>query len=85
MRYSDVDLLGHTNNVRYLVWALDRIDLDELRAHPVKEVSINFNHEVRPGETVELGRVRVENPEGVTYYFEGKTGGRQAFSVKIDI
>ena len=85
VRYSDVDLLGHTNNVRYLVWALDRIDLDELRAHPVKEVSINFNHEVRPGETVELGRVRVENPEGVTYYFEGKTGGRQAFSVKIDI
>ena len=85
VRYSDVDLLGHTNNVRYLVWALDRIDMDELRAHPVKEVSINFNHETRPGDTVELGKVRVETPEGVSYYVDGKTGGRQAFSIRIDI
>ena len=85
VRYSDVDLLGHTNNVRYLVWALDRIDMDELRVHPVKEVSINFNHETRPGDTVELGKVRVETPEGVSYYVDGKTGGRQAFSIRIDI
>ena len=28
--YSDIDVLGHTNNARYVVWAMDSIDYGEV-------------------------------------------------------
>ena len=78
--YSDVDLLGHTNNARYVAWAMDALDPDFVSAHPVKEVTLNFNRETRPGERVvmRLG----EMPDGA-FYAEGIVEGRQAFSARL--
>ena len=79
VRYSDVDFLGHTNNVRYVVWAMDCLDFDELRERPVREVSVNYSHEVRAGERVQIWRHRKEN----TVWFDLKTAGTQAVSICI--
>ena len=78
--YADVDLQGHTNNARYMVWAMDCLDYAETSVRPVREVRIQFNHETLAGEEVVLYRFR----DGDTYYVEGKAGDRQAFCARID-
>ena len=77
--YSDVDVNGHTNNARYLVWAMDVLDYDFIVNNPVKDVRINFNSETRPGDTVGLYRA---DADGRTYV-EGRTGGKSAFCVEL--
>ena len=77
--YSDVDMNGHTNNARYLVWAMDVLDYDFAVNNPVKDVKINFNNETRPGETVELFKAESEGK----IYVEGKVGDKSAFCVEL--
>ena len=75
VEYSDVDIQGHTNNARYVLWAFDCIGLDTLVNRCVKEFSVNFNHETLPGQEVEL-RLFQEEEE---YFIEGLCEGRQVF------
>ena len=79
--YSDVDMLGHTNNARYMVWAMDALGYEAASAGVVRDVCINFNRETHPGETVELFRVAAG--EGKTFFVEGRVGGKSAFTVKF--
>ncbi len=86
VEFSDVDLLGHTNNARYVVWAMDCIDFDELRTHPVKDLTVNFIHETRSGEEISLEKLRLENEDGsITYFIDGKLADKAVFSVKINM
>ena len=78
--YSDIDFLGHVNNARYMVWAMDCLDPRLADTRCPKDVVINFNKEVRPGDTVELYRFQEQD----TYYIEGKVEGRQSFIVKLE-
>lgn len=78
--YSDVDIIGHTNNARYMVWAMDCMDYGTASSALVKDVRINFNKETTPGEAVQLYRCRV----GGTFYIEGKAEGRSCFCAQID-
>ena len=48
--YSDIDFVGHTNNARYVVWAMDSIDQEFASTHQVSEVAVNFNRETRLGD-----------------------------------
>ena len=73
--YSDVDLNGHTNNARYLVWAMDVLDYDFVIKNPVRDVRINFNSETRPGDVVELYRADADG----RIYIEGKVDERFVF------
>lgn len=77
--YSDLDLLGHTNNVRYVVWALDCLPLEDAEK-PLKDLYINYNKETTHGQKVELFRLRQEN----TWYVEGRVDGKPCFVVKLD-
>lgn len=76
--YSDIDLIGHTNNARYAVWAMDCLPM-EVADRPLKDLYINFNKETTAGETVELFRYREED----TWYVEGKVEGKSCFVVKM--
>lgn len=77
--FSDIDIIGHTNNVRYVVWAMDCLPLDVARG-PMKDLYINFNKETVPGETVQLFRLQ----EGRAWYVEGKVDGKSCFVVKME-
>jgi len=79
--YSDVDMLGHTNNARYMVWAMDALGYDTAMGAPVRDVRINFNRETHPGETVELFRSAAR--DGKTFFVEGRVGGQSAFTVQF--
>lgn len=77
--YSDIDFVGHTNNARYVVWALDCLDYEEVSGRRVRRLRVNFNKETRAGETVELFRTRV----GGGWCVEGRVGGKSSFCAEI--
>lgn len=83
VQYSETDFNGHTNNVKYVVWAMDCIDREFASSHQVSEVAVNFNRETRLGDRVELFLAEEPAAAGRTFYIEGVVDGRQSFAVKL--
>lgn len=77
--YSDIDIIGHTNNARYVAWAMDCLPI-EVAQQPMKDLYINFNRETTAGETVQLFRLR----DGNIWYVEGRVDGKSCFVVKME-
>lgn len=77
--YSDLDVIGHTNNARYVVWSLDCIPLEDAEK-PLKDLYINFNKETTHGQKVELFRLK----EGNAWYVEGRVEGKPCFVVQLE-
>ena len=78
-----MDIIGHTNNARYMVWAMDSIDYETASACRVKDVYINFNKETTPGTSVQLYRLKTEEDGALVWYVEGRVEGKSAFCVKM--
>ena len=78
--YSDVDYNQHANNVKYTVWAMDSLPEELVNERMVKELTINFNREARPGETVELWHVT--DADGA-HIIEGRAADYQVFIEKL--
>ena len=81
--YSDVDMLGHANNAMYMQWAMDAVDYELAFTKPVKEFTINFNHEIKAAEKVTLYRACVEKEDGLHVFIEGRTEEASSFCVEI--
>ena len=81
--YSDVDTNGHANNAMYMQWAMDAVDYETASSRAVKSFTINFNHEIKPMETVSLYRTSVEMEDGLHVWVEGKVGDVSAFCTEI--
>ena len=81
--YSDIDMNGHTNNAMYMQWAMDAVDYATASSKPVKEVTINFNHETTAGDAVSIYRAKVEKDDGLHVFVEGKVDGISSFCVEI--
>ena len=52
--YTELDRNRHVNNSRYTAWAYDALFKSGYDVSSVREISINYNSEVRQGEKVEL-------------------------------
>lgn len=81
--YSDIDTNAHANNAMYMQWAMDAVDYEMASTHPVKEFTINFNHETKAGDKVDIYRAVVEQEDAKHVYIEGKVGDVSAFTVEI--
>lgn len=81
--YSDIDTNGHTNNAMYMQWAMDTVEYETASVCPVKEFTINFNHETKAGDIVELYRASLEDEKGLHVYVEGRVGEMSSFCVEI--
>ena len=81
--WSEIDTNGHVNNVKYAVWAIDAVKSEDIKERPLKELLINYDAEVMPGDVVKISRVRQETEEGIVYYITGKVSDKQNFSVKL--
>lgn len=81
--WSDIDNMGHVNNVKYVCWALDAIDEGVLRERLLKEILVNYDAEVLLGETVELYSIKQESEGELVYYMQGVVDGKSKFSVKL--
>ena len=84
VNYSDVDFLGHTNNVRYVVWSMDVAGQDISFGRRCKELFINFVKETHVGETVDLYRNISRLEDGtVEVLVEGRVDTHQSFICKL--
>lgn len=81
--YSDVDMNAHANNAMYMQWAMDAVDYAIASARPVKEFTINFNHETKAADVVAIYKARVEKEDGLHVFVEGKVADQSAFCVEI--
>lgn len=81
--WSEIDTNGHVNNVNYVIWAIDAVKTEDIRERQVKELLINYDAEVMPGDVVKISRVREESEEGIIYYITGKVADKQNFCVKL--
>ena len=81
--WSEIDTNGHVNNVKYAVWAIDAVKPEDIKEKPLKELLINYDAEVMPGDVVKISRVRQETEEGIIYYITGKVADKQNFAVKL--
>ncbi len=81
--WSEIDTNGHVNNVKYAVWAIDAVKAEDIKERPLKELLINYDAEVMPGDVVKISRVRQETEEGIVYYITGKVADKQNFAVKL--
>ena len=81
--YSDIDTNGHTNNAMYMQWSMNAVGYDITSSRPVKEFTINFNHETKAGDHVEIYRAVVEKEDGLHVFVEGKVDGQSSYCVEI--
>lgn len=82
--YSDLDMLGHVNNVKYTEWAMNAVELDVTMNRRLKELAINFNNEIKPGDKVELYRYCENGDDGsLVYYIEGRVENKVSFIEKL--
>ena len=81
--YSDLDMNGHVNNAMYMQWAMNAVNYEISSERPVKEFTINFNHEIKPQETVSIYKAIVEKEDGRHVFVEGKVGEQSSFCVEI--
>lgn len=51
---SDLDIVNHANNVKYLEWCLDAVDHRPLLMQQLQSFDMNFMQELQLGDTVEI-------------------------------
>jgi medium-chain acyl-[acyl-carrier-protein] hydrolase len=82
IRLSDLDPNYHTNNVRYYQWTCDclaEIGLDE---NKIQHVEMNFLHECRKGDILEISYAK----DNLAHYVKGKRNGEQdVFLCRVEI
>ena len=84
VNYSDLDMVGHVNNVKYTEWAMNVLALDVVSERRLKELVINFNNEVKAGDVVELYRYCEHGEDGsLAFYIEGRVGDKSSFVEKL--
>lgn len=76
---SDLDINGHTNNVRYFEWALDSLPYSITKGLKIKEIVINFNNESLIGDEIDL---MVATCEG-WHCVEGKREKNSVFQIRF--
>jgi len=77
---SDIDINKHTNNARYVEWALDAIDPATSFNMTVKEMWINFNNESLAGDLIDIYTAHTSDNQ---IYIEGKRGDLSIFMLKV--
>jgi len=79
--FSDLDIVGHVNNVKYMEWCLDVATDDGNIQRDLLELEINFNHEALFGDVIRLGG---SEEEGNYYFMAVREGdGQEIFRARL--
>lgn len=78
--WSDLDINGHANNCAYTRWAVDALPADYVNSHIIKDVEVNYYHEIHLGEKADLLVSRC----GEQWFVTGKVGDSVCFVEKLE-
>ena len=81
--YSDLDMNGHVNNVKYTEWSMNAIELEVANNRRLKELVVNFNSEIKAGDTVDIYRYSSVQGDDLEYIIEGRVNGKGSFTAKL--
>lgn len=73
--YEEIDVNGHVNNTRYVAWICDALGVDAQRNHSIATLTINYVHEILPGEEITLHM----QLKGDTFCMSGEVNGMSSF------
>lgn len=75
--YTDLDMNGHVNNTKYIDWCCNALGIDLLSGHELASFALNYNQEIRPGQTIRTELHR----SGCDFSFSGFEGDVRHFDV----
>jgi acyl-ACP thioesterase len=55
VRLSDLDVVNHANNVKYLEWCLNHCDANQIMSNELKAFEMNFMRELALGDETVIG------------------------------
>lgn len=82
VQYSDIDFNHHVNNAKYIEWAFDCIDPGILLSKDIDGYQINFNHEAKLGDVIDLS---ISSPHTDSFFVEGRRGDDNIFQTIIKL
>ena len=65
--YRDVDTNWHMNNIKYLKYVVDSIDIDFLNKYSVEEYSIKYKHQLLYAQEFEICTNKISENEYMYY------------------
>ncbi|NDI99719.1 acyl-[acyl-carrier-protein] thioesterase [Flavobacterium sp. LaA7.5] len=77
---SDLDIVFHTNNVKYLEWCLDAIDYRPLLKQQLESFDMNFLRELKLGDEVTLHK----GYEGKKEFFTVNKHDKPCFALELN-
>lgn len=75
--FSDIDAMGHVNNIKYTQWILDSIPYETALGLTSGEIEVNFLAELHQGDAVRIEQG--ETPDGITFVIRRAADGKPAF------
>lgn len=81
-RYSDLDINGHMNNVKYLELILDMFRTDFRLSHDIYEIEMNFLKETREGDVLENMLKCIEPEHEYLHCLFNKASGKPSFTAR---
>ncbi|MCA4781643.1 acyl-[acyl-carrier-protein] thioesterase [Empedobacter stercoris] len=60
VQFSDLDIVKHANNTKYLEWCLNTIDANIMLEHRIKAVDMNFLKELSLDDEIEIQKLETE-------------------------
>jgi acyl-ACP thioesterase len=74
---SDLDIVNHVNNVKYLEWCLDVANAEQILSNSIKALNLNYLQELNYNDTIEIHH----NENSFLITKEGKS----CFALEIEI
>ena len=69
--YSEIDVNGHVNNTRYVSWLCDELGAELMKDKCVRSLTVNYSHEILPGQPVLLRTQREDDSFRMSGDYEG--------------
>lgn len=66
--YSDLDINGHVNSIKYIEMLIDCVGLEEMKAHPIRRIEMAYCLESYYGDTLDIYVDEAENAPGHRQY-----------------
>jgi len=82
VRYSDLDINMHVNNVNYIKWVMDTYPLDYILGHRIIFAELNYLHESLPGDEISV-MVSESGPDSFNHSIIRKNDDRELCRLKI--
>ena len=82
VQYSDLDIIGHVNNVKYVEWCIDVAMREQGANNEIRELEINFMQEALLGDEIQISG-NMDQTGNSFFVADRKEDGREVFRARL--